>query len=75
MKPFLTDKEVIYAFNRAHLEGKYDFLVEDLEKLAQEFIKAAASKIAKEERKQCITFVRSLNTNVADALQAKRGNL
>ena len=75
MKPFLTDKEVIQAFNKAWLEGKYDFLVEDLEKLAQEFIKAAAPKIIKAERDQCIEFVRSLNSTVADALKTKRGKL
>ena len=75
MKQYLTSEEVIRAFNKAWLEGKYDFLLEDLEKIAHEFIKAAAPKIAKEERTQCITFVRSLNTTVADALQNKRGNL
>lgn len=75
MKPILTDQEVIHAFNKAWLEGKYDFLVEDLEKMAHEFVKMAAPKIAREERKHCIEFVNSLNTTVANALQEKRGKL
>jgi len=75
MKTYLTTEEVIQAFNKAWLEGKYDFLVEDLEKIAHEFVKMAAPKIAREERNHCIEFVNSLNTTVANALQEKRGNL
>ena len=75
MKPYLTTEEVIRAFSKAWLEGKYDFLVDDLEKLAQEFVKAAAPKIAREERQFCIEFVESLNPTVASALQEKRGKL
>ena len=74
MKTYLTTDEIKRAFTKVWLEGKYEFILEDLEKLAHEFVRAAAPKIAKEERTQCITFVRSLNTTVADALQNKRGN-
>jgi hypothetical protein len=73
MKTYLTTEEVIQAFNKAWLEGKYDFLLEDLEKLAHEFVRAAVPKIAKEERDYCIQYVESLNPLVAGMLQSKRG--
>jgi len=71
----LTDEEIKAAFRGIWLEENYAFLEEDLIKLANGFIKAAAPKIAKMERDLCVEFVRSLNGQVADALEAKRGPL
>lgn len=71
----LTDEEIKAAFRGIWLEENYAFLEDDLIKLANGFIQAAAPKIAKMERDLCIEFVRSLNGQVADALEAKRGPL
>ena len=71
----LTVEEVKAAFRGIWLEENYAFLEEDLVKLANGFAEAAAPKIAKMERDLCIEFVRSLNGQVADALEAKRGPL
>jgi hypothetical protein len=73
MKTYLTTDEIKRAFTKVWLEGKYDFLLEDLEKLAHEFVRAAVPKIAKEERDYCIEYVESLNPLVAGMLQSKRG--
>ena len=71
----LTAEEVKEAFRKVYLEENYAFLEEDLFKLANVFVEAAVPKIAKIERDLCIEFVRSLNAQVADALEAKRGPL
>ncbi len=71
----LTQDEIKAAFRGIWLEENYAFLEDDLIKLANGFIQAAAPKIAKIERDLCIEFVRSLNGQVADALEAKRGPL
>ena len=71
----LNQDEIKAAFRGIWLEENYAFLEEDLIKLANGFIEAAAPKIAKMERDLCIEFVRSLNGQVADALEAKRGPL
>lgn len=71
----LSPEEIKEAFRGIWLEENYSFLEEDLLKLATGFIEAAAPKIAKMERDHCIEFVRSLNGQVADALEAKRGPL
>ena len=71
----LSPDEIKEVFRGLWLEENYAFLEEDLVKLANGFIEAAAPKIAKMERDLCVEFVRSLNGQVADALEAKRGLL
>jgi hypothetical protein len=70
---YLDEKKTVEAFGKVWLEGQYDFLLDDLVKLANAFAVAAAPEIAKEERKHCVSFVRSLNSYVAQALEDKRG--
>lgn len=75
---YLSKDEIVKVFlsNIAvHLDETHDFSAEDLEKIANGFIMAAMPSIVKTERELCIEFVRSLNTQVADALQEKRGPL
>jgi len=69
---YFDEKKTVEVFNAVWLEGRYDFLLDDLVKLANAFAVAAAPEIAKEERRQCVSFVRSLNTYVAQALEDKR---
>ena len=75
MNPFLDLQGIKEAFRGVYLEENHSFLEEDLEKLADAFIMAAAPAIVKLEREMCIKFVRSLNSHVADKLQEVRGNL
>ena len=42
---YLTPEEVTKAFRKCYLEENYNFLAEDLEKIAQAMIEAAAPKI------------------------------
>ena len=81
---YLTSKEVFDTFRtKCYLEENYNFLADDLEKLAQVMIEAAAPKIEAEarlsaeklERAKCVTFVRSLNHHVADALANFKGEV
>ncbi|CAB5220090.1 hypothetical protein UFOVP239_49 [uncultured Caudovirales phage] len=71
----LTKEEIKEVFINSHLEENYNFLEEDLIKLANAFTLKVAPKIAQAERAECIEFVRSLNGLVADSLEAKRGKL
>ena len=75
MNPYLNTNEIKEAFRKIYLEENYDFLEEDLVKLADAFIMAAMPSIVKTERDMCIKFVNSLNTNVARALGEYRENL
>ena len=75
MNPYLTPDEIKEAFRKIYLEENYNFLEEDLQKLADGFIMAAVPAIVKTERDMCIKFVNSLNTNVARALGEYRENL
>ncbi len=75
MNPYLNPNEIKEAFRKIYLEENYDFLEEDLIKLADGFIMAAMPAIVKTERDMCIKFVNSLNTNVARALGEYRENL
>ena len=75
MNPYLNTNEIKEAFRKIYLEENYDFLEEDLIKLADGFIMAAMPAIVKTERDMCIKFVNSLNTNVARALGEYRENL
>ena len=75
MNPYLNTNEIREAFRKIYLEENYDFLEEDLVKLADGFIMAAMPAIVKTERDMCVKFVNSLNTNVARALGEYRENL
>lgn len=70
---YFDEKKAAEVFSKVWLEGQYDFLMDDLVKLANAFAVAAAPEIAKEERRYCVSFVRSLNSYVAQALEDKRG--
>ena len=73
--PYLTMEEIKKAFHEANLVENYNFLEEDLSKLANAFVMAAMPAIVRLEREMCIDFVNSLNTEVGKALQEKRGSL
>ena len=68
----MTDIDIIETFINTQVEGDYNFLRDDLIKIAHAFIEKAKPEIEKEERAECVKFVRSLNGLVADALE-KRG--
>ena len=69
----LTPQEINEVFVNTYLEENYNFLQDDLVKLANAFIAKAAPKLVKQEREACIELVASLNTHVADKLREKRG--
>jgi hypothetical protein len=75
MNLYLTTEEIRDTFINTKLEENYNFLEEDLEKLASAFVMAAMPKIVRTERTMCIDFVRTLNGPVAQALEDKRGAL
>lgn len=75
MNEILTPQEINEVFINANLEEDYNFLQEDLVKLANAIIKAAAPRIAKEERILCVDVARSLNTLVADKMAEIRGGV
>ena len=71
----LTNQEINEAFINAHLEENYNFLQDDLVKLADAFIAVAKPRIADKEFQFCEDVVRSLNSVVADKLVEIRNNL
>ena len=71
----LTKTEIKDIFINCLLEGDYNFLEDDLIKLANAFVNAAAPKIIKAERDECVKFTKSLNHLVGEALQIKRDSL
>jgi hypothetical protein len=71
----LTKTEIKDIFINSMLEGDYNFLEDDLVKLANAFVNAAAPKIIEAERVECIKFTKSLNHLVGEALQVKRASL
>ena len=75
MNEILTPQEINEVFINANLEEDYNFLQEDLVKLANAIIKAAAPRIAKEERILCVDVARSLNSLVADKMAEIRGGV
>ena len=68
----LTPQEITTVFVNTPLEENYNFLQEDLVKLANAFIAAAEKKIALKERQECIKLARSVNTLVADKIAEVR---
>jgi hypothetical protein len=75
MNPYLNKDEIKEAFRGIYLEENHAFLEEDLQKLADGFIMAAMPAIVRTERAMCVKFVKTLNTNVARALEEYRENL
>lgn len=75
-------EDVFQAFFGAGLEGDYNFLEDDLLKLAKVFadlrdneLNERVYRATQNERARCVEFVRSLNPTVAQALQDKKGPL
>lgn len=78
----IKKEDVFQAFFAAGLEGDYNFLEDDLLKLAKVFgelrdneLNERVYRATQQERNRCIEFVRSLNPVVAQALQDKKGPL
>ena len=72
---YLNIEEINEAFRNVNLEENYNFLEDDLLKLANAFIMAAMPSVRRAELTMCVNFVRSLNTEVANALEDRRGKL
>ena len=70
----ITKEQVNEAFRNVTLEENYNFLEEDLVKIAHAFIEAAKPSIVAIERQECVKVVRSMNSFVADKLQEIRRN-
>jgi hypothetical protein len=75
-------EDVMQAFFAAGLEEEYNFLEDDLMKLATAFaklrdeeVKEKVFRATKAENERCVMFVHSLNPEVAKALEAKKGPL
>ena len=75
MNPYIEINEIKEAFFKCHLKENHNFLEEDLQTLADALIMAAMPEIVRTERKACISFVRTLNTLVAEKLEEYRGPL
>ncbi len=75
MNPYIDLQQIKEAFMKCQLQENHNFLEEDLQALADAFIMAAMPEIVRTERKACISFVRSLNTLVAEKLEEYRGPL
>ena len=71
----LKKEDVFQAFFAAGLEGDYNFLEEDLMKLANAFaairdeeLKEKVYLAVRKETRRCVEFVSSLNPDVGNAL-------
>ena len=64
----LSKQEIKEAFMNAFLEENYNFLEEDLIKLANAFVKKARPIIAREELANCAEVVIALNSAVGNKL-------
>lgn len=69
----LTPQQAAEAFINANLEDEFNFLQDDLMKLSQAFIDAAKPGLIRDEQEECVKFVRSLNSYVAEKLKEYRG--
>jgi hypothetical protein len=70
--PVLSPDEIAEIFINTNLEEEYNFLKDDLVKLAQAFIAGAAPKIALEERAKCVQIAKDLNKNVGEKIEEVR---
>jgi hypothetical protein len=64
----LTKQQITEAFVNAHLEENYNFLEEDLVKLANAIVEKAKPMFAKEELANCLEIVNALNPVVGNKL-------
>jgi hypothetical protein len=64
----LTKQQITEAFVNANLIENYNFLEEDLVKLANAFVEKAKPSIAKDELASCVEVVNSLNPAVGNKL-------
>ena len=74
MKIQLTSDEVRSAFIHSNLEENYNFLEDDLVKLANAFVAKAEPLIRKDERSACLDIANNLNREVAAKIQEVREN-
>lgn len=65
----LTKEQAIQAFVNTALEENYNFLEEDLVKLANSFANAAKQKIESDIVSKCVGIASSLNKEVAAVLE------
>jgi len=72
MNDGLTDQEVVDVFVNTRLEGDYNFLTDDLVKLANAFVKAAEERIRLNERTHCVDIAKSLNRLVGEKIEELR---
>lgn len=65
----LTKEEIKQIFINTTLEENYNFLEEDLVKLANAYVSAVEPKIREKEKDRCVKIARSLNKEVARVLE------
>jgi hypothetical protein len=68
----ITKEQVTETFVNLVLEEHYNFLEEDLVKLAEAFVKTATPDIEKQERDKCVDIARSVNHLVAQRIEQVR---
>jgi hypothetical protein len=68
----ITKEQVTDTFINLVLEEHYNFLEEDLVKLAEAFVKTATPDIEKQERDKCVDIARSVNHLVAQRIEQVR---
>ena len=71
-KMTLTAQQTKEAFFNIMLEENYNFLEEDLVKLANAFVDKARPIIEKEEREKCVEIARAYNSLVAEKIEEVR---
>ena len=69
----LTKEQVGVAFRSVFLEENYNFLEDDLVKLANAFVSKAEPLIRADELSKCVNVVSDLNRLVAEKLREVRG--
>jgi len=65
----LSKEEINRVFHEVQLEDNYNFLEDDLVKLANAFIDKAKVDIIMKEREACIEVARAYNSLVADKIE------
>ena len=65
---YLTNQEITETFINTKLEEDYNFLQDDLVKLANAFIAAAEQKIRNSELNECFKVAKAYNAKVAEKM-------
>jgi hypothetical protein len=65
----LSKEQINRVFHEVQLEDNYNFLEDDLVKLANAFIDRAKVDIIMKEREACIEVARAYNSLVADKIE------